>query len=95
MTESGSRDEGSMSNASQGAGEVNYMQAVVATATEIEIRDGQSAKGSRENSQTHWMGAYICGLILNSSMKEVLKCQQAGCKTQWVSTLYYEPWFIL
>ena len=53
MTESGSRDEGSVSNASQGAGEVNYMQVVVATATEIEIQDGQSAKGSRENSQTH------------------------------------------
>ena len=39
----------------------------------------------------------LCGLILDDSMKEVLKCKQAGCETQWdsVSTLHsptYSEW---
>ena len=61
MTESGGRNEGgsrnedSVSNASQGVVEVNYMQAV---AEQLKSkfprnRNGQSAKGSHENLQTH------------------------------------------
>ena len=37
MTEKGSGNEGSISNASQGVGEVNYIQMVAATSTEIKI----------------------------------------------------------
>ena len=28
----------------------------------------------------------LCGSVLNGSMRGVLRCKQAGCETQWVST---------
>jgi hypothetical protein len=28
----------------------------------------------------------LCGLVLDSSLSGVIKCNQAGCETQWVST---------
>ena len=81
-----------MSNASQGVGEVNYMQAVVATATEIEIPEesGRSKHKRFPRKLADALNGCLCGLILDSSMKEVLKCKQAGCETQWVSTSCYE-----
>ena len=81
-----------MSNASQGVGEVNYMQAVVATATEIEIPEelGRSKRKRVPRKLTDALNGCLCGLILDSSMKEVLKCKQAGCETQCVSTSCYE-----
>ena len=50
---------------------------------------GLSAKGFHAKLQTH------CGVILNSSSKEVLECKQAGCETlsQWVSISYSDCWF--
>ena len=30
------------------------------------------------------------GIVLNSLEDEAFQCKQAGCETQWVSTLYYE-----
>jgi hypothetical protein len=92
MIESGSGNEGSVNNASQGVGEVNYIQTVVATATEIEIPEesGRSKRKRVPRKLADALNGCLCGLILNSSMKEVLKCKQAGCETQWVSTLYYE-----
>ena len=92
MTESGGRNEGSMSNASQGVGEVNYMQAVVATATEIEIPEesGWSKHKRVPRKLADTLSGCHYRLILDSSMKEVLKCKQAGCETQWVSTSCHE-----
>jgi len=29
----------------------------------------------------------LCGLVLDRSTNGVLECKQAGCETQWVSTL--------
>ena len=29
----------------------------------------------------------LCGVVLNNSSSGVLRCRQAGCKTQWVRTL--------
>ena len=92
MTESSGRNEGSVSNASQGVDEINYMQAVVATATEIEIpkESGWSKCKRIPQKLTDTLNGCLCGLILNSSMKEVLKCKQAGCEAQCVSTSCYE-----
>ena len=28
----------------------------------------------------------LCGSVLDSSLSGVVKCKQAGCETQWVST---------
>ena len=92
MTESGGGNEGSVSNASQGVGEVNYLQAMAATATEIEIPE-ESGRSKRKRVPRKFADALngcLCGLILDNSMKEVLKCKQAGCETQWVGTSYYE-----
>jgi hypothetical protein len=93
MTESGSGNEGSVSNASQlGVGDINYIQAVAATTTtEIEIpkESGWSKRKRFPLKLADALNRCLCRRILNTSMKEVLKCKQAGCKTQWVSTSYY------
>lgn len=84
MSESGGGNEGSVSNAGQGVGEVNYMQAVAATAAEIEIPEesGRSKRKIVPRKLADALNRRLCGLILNSSMKELLKCKQAGCETQ-------------
>ena len=32
----------------------------------------------------------FCRIVLNGLEDQVLKCKQAGCEMQWVSTLYYQ-----
>ena len=70
---------------------------LAAIATEIKI---PKELGGSKHKRVPWkladaLNGCLCKLILNSLMKEVLKCKQAGCKNRWVSTSYYECWFIL
>ena len=51
--------------------------------------DGRSTKGFHANSQTHWMGVYVG----KSSTVHWMGYLSAN-KTQWVSTAYYECWWI-
>ena len=76
--------------ASAGMGEVNYIQAAAATATEIHEESGRSKRKRVPRKLADALNGCLCRLVLNSSMEGVLQCKQAGCETQWVSTSCYE-----
>ena len=84
-----------MNNASKGVGKVNHIQAPVATEIEIPEELGQSKCKRIPRKLGDALNGCLWGLVLDSLLQEVvLKCKQAGCETQWVSTLYYEHRFI-
>ena len=79
-----------MNNASEGTGEINHIQAAVATEIEIPEESGRSKCKRVPRKLADALNGCLCGQVLDSSLNGVLECKQAGCETQWVSTAYYE-----
>jgi hypothetical protein len=78
-------------NASTGVGttssnEINHIPA--ATEPEIPEESGRSKRKRVPRQLADALNGCLCGLVLDGSLGGVLKCKQAGCETQWVSTLY-------
>jgi len=69
--------------------EVNHM---VATGIEAIIPEesGRSKRKRIPQLLADTLNGCLCRLVLNSSLNGILKCRQAGCETQWVSTLCCE-----
>ena len=90
-SESRGGNEGSMNNAGEGIEEINYKQVAVA-ATDIKIPEepGWSKHKRVPHKLADALNGCLCGEVLDSSLNGVLECKQAGCKTWWVSTVYYE-----
>ena len=44
----------------------------------------------RKGEEHDALDSCLCGIVLNGSEDDVLKCKQAGCETQWVSTSHYQ-----
>jgi UDP-N-acetylglucosamine pyrophosphorylase len=66
--------------------EENHIPA--ATKPEIPEEFGQSNHKRVLRQLTDVLNGCLCRLVLNGSFGAILKCKQAGCETQWVSTLY-------
>ena len=91
MIESSGEKSVNTANASTGVGatssnKVNHIPA--ATEPEILEESGWSRHKWVPQQPTDMLNGCLCRLVLNGSLGRVLKCKQAGCKTQWVSTLY-------
>jgi hypothetical protein len=69
--------------------EVNHIPAIGVVPTEVEIPEesGRSKRKRVPRQLADALNRCLCGLVLNGSLGGVLKCKQAGCETQWVSTL--------
>ena len=68
----------------------NHIQVAVAVEIEIPEESGQSKHKRVARKLADALNGCLCGQVLDSSLNGVLECKQAGCKTQWVSTAYYE-----
>ena len=79
-----------MNNAGEGMGEINHIQAAVATEIEIPEESGRSKRKRVPRKLADTLNVCLCRQVLDSSLNGVLECKQAGCETQWVSTAYYE-----
>jgi hypothetical protein len=77
------KKEGSMNNA-------NHIQAAAAMEIEIPEESGWSKRKRVPHKLADTLNGCLCGQVLDSSLNGVLECKQAGCETQWVSTVYYE-----
>jgi hypothetical protein len=88
MTENGSANATSfeVSMTSSNLNVVNH-----APETEIGFEESGWPKHKRVLQQLAMADALngcLCGLVLDSSLSGVIKCKQAGCETQWVSTCF-------
>ena len=68
----------------------NHIQVAAAAEIEIPEESGQSKCKRVPRKLADALNGCLCGQVLDSSLNRVLKCKQAGCETQWVSTAYYE-----
>ncbi len=89
-TENGSEKEGSVNAKSLDAGTTSSNVVNHALGTEIcsEIPE-ESGRPKRKRVPRQLVDALngcLCGSVLNSSLSGIVKCKQAGCETQWVST---------
>jgi hypothetical protein len=55
--------------------------------SQIPEESGRSKRKRVPQQLADTLNGCLCGLVLGSSLSGVLKCKQAGCETQLVSTL--------
>ena len=56
------------------------------TRSEVAEEPGRSKRKRVARQVADVLNGCLCGSVLDGSMSSVLKCKQAGCETQWVST---------
>ena len=89
-TENGSEKEGSMNATSLEVGTIlsNVVNHALGTEIGSEISEESGCPKHKRVPQqlADTLNGCLCRSVLNSSLSGVLKCKQAGCETQWVST---------
>jgi hypothetical protein len=70
--------------------QITYRRRGAAAEIEIPEESGQSKRKRVPRKLADALNGCLCGQVLDSSLNGVLKCKQAGCETQWVSTADYE-----
>ena len=68
---------------------VNHASATVVP-TEIIEESGRSKCKRVPQQLADALNGCLCGLVLDGSSSGALRCKQAGCETQWVSTLCWQ-----
>ena len=79
----GARDEGGDAGSSVGPS----TQATAVEITPAFVDSGRSKRKRIPRQLADALNGCLCGLVLDCSMDGVLRCNQAGCETQWVSTV--------
>jgi len=69
--------------------EVNHPSATGIRSETLE-ESGRSKRKRVPRQLADALNGCLCGLVLNRSSNGVLECKQAGCETQWVSTLSWQ-----
>jgi hypothetical protein len=89
-TENGSEKEGSVNATSLEVGTMssNVVNHALGTeiGSEIPEESGRPKRKRVPRQLADALNGCLCGSVLNSSLSGVVKCKQAGCETQWVST---------
>jgi len=82
----------STANISSGVAAISFNEVnhIAATGIEAIIPEelGRSKCKRIPRQLADTLNGCLCGLVLNSSLNGILKCRQASCETQWVSTLH-------
>jgi hypothetical protein len=65
-------------------------QAIAEARSETVEETGRSKRKRIPRQLADALNGCLCGSVLDGSMDGVLKCNQAGCETQWVSTALSE-----
>jgi len=81
--------EGGCEKQTMNVNEVNHPLATGIHSETLE-ESGQSKRKRVLRQLADALNSCLCGLVLNHSSNGVLECKQAGCETQWVSTLSWQ-----
>jgi len=83
-TENGRENERSVSAMSSDV--ANRVPATIEISSEIPVELGQPKHKRVPRQLADALNGCLCGSVLDGSLSGVVKCKQAGCETQWVST---------
>ena len=83
-TENRRENECSMSTMSSNV--ANHTPATVEISSEIPMELGWPKRKRVPCQLADTLNGCLCGSVLDGSLSGVIKCKQAGCETQWVST---------
>jgi len=83
-TENGRENERSVSAMSSNV--ANHAPATVEISSEIPAELGRPKRKRVPRQLADALNGCLCGSVLDGSLSGVVKCKQAGCETQWVST---------
>ena len=94
-TENGGEKEGSTNVTSlevstATSSNLNVVNHAPETEIGFEIREelGRPKRKRVPRQHADALNGCLCGAVLDSSLSGVIKCKQAGCETQWVSTSF-------